>query len=62
VVNRTLEHNLTCKAKEKIRLVTVLKIQNWFPQMKTSQKVHVCLHCIFIRAENVLPCKAMLVR
>jgi len=30
--------------------------------MKTLRKVLICLHCIFVPPENVLPCKAMLVR
>jgi len=33
-----------------------------FPQMKTSSKVHMCLHWFLYTPDNVLLCKAMLVR
>jgi len=33
-----------------------------FPQMKTSRKVHICLHLIFYLLDNVLQYKAMLIR
>jgi len=34
-MDHKVKYNLTCKAWEKIRLVSVLKIYNLFPQMKT---------------------------
>jgi len=33
-----------------------------FPQVKTSRKDHICLHCILYAPENVLPCKETLIR
>jgi len=38
-MNSKVKHNLTCKAQEKIRLVTVLKTWNFLPQMKTLKEI-----------------------
>jgi len=56
-MNRKVKHNLAWE------LVTVLKT-DFFQQMKTPRKVHICLHWFFYLypPDNVLLCKAMLVR
>jgi len=54
-MNRKVKHKLAWE------LVTVPKT-DFFPQMKTSRKVHICLHWFFYSPDNVLLCKAMLVR
>jgi len=57
-MNHKVKHNLTRKASEKIRLVTVLKTQNLFPEMKTSRKIHTFVYIAFSHPpDNVLLCK-----
>jgi len=46
-MNRKVKHNLAWE------LVTMLKT-DFFPQMKTSRKVHNCLHWFFYPPDNVL--------
>jgi len=48
VINGQINHNLTCKALEKIRLITALNTHNLFPQTKLGREVHIYLHCIFM--------------
>jgi len=51
VTNRKVKHNVAWE------LVTAMKTE-FFPQMKTSRKVHICLHLFFYPPDNVLLCKA----
>jgi len=46
-MNCQVKHNLAWE------LVTALKT-DFFPQMKTSRRVHICLHLFFYPADNGL--------